>query len=389
MRRVYHGSPATRNSTAGPNWCTIGRMDTTVLLPLAVAFGVGLALGALLGGLLGALAAGRRNAALALAGRRGLQETIEPVRGDLARLQALLAESRAAGVASGETLRRQVSEELRRVADLVQRVGADAQGLKAALQGNVNARGQWGEAVLEQLLRNGGLLRGIHYDVQPVVRGTGPGDVRRPDLVVHLPDGASVVVDSKAVFPDYARYVSSETPEAQRAALRALVQAMRSTVRDLASRHYERRVEGSIEFVLMFLPLEGVLQAAFAADPALLTDAMAHNVVPVGPSALIAMVTLLQRLWRRSEQERNTARILDAARALAERVAAFGADLETLGTELDRAGRAYDEALRRLRGPRGVAASMKELASLHVQPARPLPAPLREEKAPGAPPPSR
>ena len=347
-------------------------------LALVVGLAAGLALGGLLGAILGALLASRRHAAQTAAERRGLAETLDPVRRDLAQFQGLLAEARAADAASGESLRRQVSDDLRRVADLVQRVGADAHGLKAALQGNVNLRGQWGEMVLEQILRNSGLVRGVHYETQVTLRGPAGRADLRPDMVVRLPDGSAVVIDGKAVFPDYARAVSADAPEERRAALRAHVHALRATMRDLASRHYERRVENSIEFVLLFLPVEGAYQAALAADPALLTDAMSHNVLPVGPSSLIAMLTLIQRIWRRSEQERNTARILDAARELAERAVAFGTDLEALGTELDRASRAYAETLRRLRGPRGVAASLAALSDLHVQPTRPVPEPLRD-----------
>lgn len=351
-------------------------MDDTALQALLVGLAVGLALGGLLGTLLGVSLGARRRASDAAAERRHLEDSVEPVRRDLAQLHVLLAESRTVEAAAGESLRRQVADDLRRVGELVQKIGSDTRGLQVALLGNVNLRGQWGEAVLEQMLKNSGLVRGVHYETQVTLHDAAGRPDQRPDLVVRLPDGSAVVIDGKAVFPDYARFASATTPEARRTALRAHLHALRTTMRDLASRHYERRVEGSIEFVLLFLPLEGAYQAAITEDASLLTDAMAHNVLPVGPSSLIAMLTLIQRIWRRSEQERNTERILAAARDLAERTIAFGGELETLGEELERASRAYADALRRLRGPRGVAASLATLADLHVRPSHPLPSPL-------------
>lgn len=341
---------------------------------LLVGLAVGLALGVLFGALIALLLASRRRA-LAIAEEQAcLQAALDPVREEFVALERRLGEVRAADGAENSALREQLSHDLRRVGELVQRVGADAQGLRHALQGNVNLRGKWGEAILEQLFQNSGLRRGVHYETQVTLKPDASGelrDMRRPDAIVRQPDGSVVVIDSKTLFPDYARYVEAETAETRAAALQAHVRAFRSTMRDLASRHYERRVEGSVEFVLMFLPVEGAYQSAIAAEPGLVTESLERNVLPVGPSALIVMLTLIQRLWRRGEQERNAERILEAARILAERTLAFQTDLEQVGAALGKASAAYATAFRRLTatepGSRSVAASRQVLQRLRSE----------------------
>lgn len=328
-------------------------MDATALPSVGTAialFAAGLVLGALLGALVALLLSHRRRAMALREERDCLQAALDPLRQEFVAFERMLGETRVSDAARGEELRRQLSDDLRRVGDLVLSVGTDARGLRAALQGNVNLRGQWGEAVLEQLLRNTGLLPGVHYERQvslPTAPGA-PDAGKRPDVVVRLPDGPVVAIDSKTLFPDYARAVEAETPDERRRALKAHAQAFRATVRDLASRHYERRLGNSVEFVLMFVPVEGAYQAAVSEDPAALTDAMERNVLPVGPSGLVLMLTLIRRIWRRDEERRNATRILEAARSLAERSLALGRDLEGVGAALAKARAAYDDAFRRL-----------------------------------------
>lgn len=318
----------------------------------------GFLLGALFGALVAVLLQGRRRA-LAIAEEQAcLQAALDPVRKEFADFERILGETRAADAAESAALRQRLSDDLRRVGDLVLRVGADAKGLQSALQGNVNLRGQWGETVLEQILRNSGLLPGIHYNRQVTLQGGAKDDTKRPDTVAWLPDGTAVVIDSKTLFPDYARAIDAQTPEERSAALKAHVQAFRNTVRSLAARHYEQRVEHSLDFVLMFLPVEGAYQAAVSEDPSVLTEAMAKNVLPVGPSALILMLTLIRRIWKRDEEQRNTERILEAARILAERTLSFNNDLDAMGAALAKAQAVYENALRRIRSTEPRAASV-------------------------------
>lgn len=303
----------------------------------------------------------KRQTALEDDNLRTVSALVEPIRVEFEKFQRLVREARDADTADSTALRHLVSGELRRMQELAERVGSDARGLKAALTGNVNARGQWGEAILEQILASSGLLKDIHYTTQFVIADDdGKG---RPDMIVHQPDGTNVVIDSKALFPNYCQYFEAETPEAKKRALAEHLQSVRDTVTALSKRSYETRISCSVEFVIMFFPLEGAYQLAIANEPKLLTDALAKHVLLVGPATLIVMLTIIERIWRRNDQDRNARAILAAAQELADRVMAFGSDLDAVGKGLDDARDAYDAALKRLSSPDGRARSVKTALS--------------------------
>lgn len=343
-------------------------MDSSFpLLP----FLTGLALGALLGALTALLFAAKRRALALHEEQACLQAALDPIRSEFASLSTLLSETRAADAAHAAALQQQLAESLHRVDDLVLRVNHDTHTLKTALQGNIHLRGQWGEAILEQLLRQSGLLPGIHYSTQVSLKPTrnaALNDSRRPDAIVHLPNGTQIIIDSKNLFPEYTRALEASSPEERKTALQEHVKSFRSTLSNLASKHYEQRIEGSLDFVLMFLPLESAYYAAVSSDPALLTEALKHNILPVGPSALILMLSLIQRIWQREEQSRNTLHILEAARILADRTVAFQSNLSAIGDSLQKAQDAYNKTLRLATSTdpqsKSIALSLKTLQSL-------------------------
>lgn len=303
----------------------------------------------------------KRQDALETENRKTVSSLMEPLRVEFERFQRTVREARDADKAEGSELRSLVSAELRRMQELADRVGSDARGLKAALTGSVNARGQWGEAILEQILATSGLLKDIHYSTQFVIADDdGKG---RPDMVIHQPDGTNVVIDSKALFPNYCQYFEAETPEAKKRALAEHLQSVRDTVTALSKRSYEKRIEGSIEFVIMFFPLEGAYQLAISQEPKLLTDALAKHVLLVGPATLIVMLTLIERMWRRNDQDRNARAILAAAQDLADRVMAFGSDLDAIGKGLAAAHGAYNDAVKHLSSSDGRSRSVKTALS--------------------------
>lgn len=313
-----------------------------------------------------------RQEALVAENAKSVGGLLAPMREELERFRKAFADSMGEEKAGAEALRSMVAQEMKRMQELAGKVGEDARGLKAALLGNVNVRGQWGEAILEGLLRDSGLLKDVHYSTQATLADDdGRG---RPDVVVHLPDGVNVVIDSKALFPNYLQYVEAETPEARKRAIAEHLQSVRDTITALSRRHYETRVEGSVEFVVMFFPLEGAYQLVLSSEPKILSDALQKHVLPVGPATLVVMLTIVERLWRRNEQDRNAKAILAAAQELANRVVAFGNELDAIGKGLDNARAAYDDAVRRLSSPDGrsksVASHIAALAALGIDGSR-------------------
>ncbi len=311
----------------------------------------------------------QREEALEADNRQNIGQLLAPIREDFEKSQRLVRETREGNRADGAALRELVTNEMHHMQELATQVGGDARGLKAALLGNVNARGQWGEAVLEGILQNSGLVKGIHYETQvTLVEDDNKG---RPDVLVRQPDGSVVVIDSKALFPNYHQYVEAETSQARKRALTEHLQSVRDTISNLSKRHYESRVAGSIDFVVMFFPLEGAYQLVLSSEPKILTEALEKRVLPVGPATLVVMLTIIERMWRRQEQDRNAEKILQAAQELADRIMIFGADLDSVGKGLDDARKAYDNAVRHLSSSDGrshsVAASVATLESLHVK----------------------
>lgn len=306
---------------------------------------------------------------------KSINALIEPVKTEFENLQRLVNNTRMEDNRDIMSLQELVAREMKHMQELAGKVGEDARGLKAALLGNVNARGQWGEALLEGLLRDSGLLKDIHYTTQvSITDDDGKG---RPDMVIHQPDGTNVVIDSKALFPNYYQYIEAESPEDRKRALAEHLQSVRDTINNLSKRHYETRVEGSIDFVIMFFPLEGAYQLLLSGEPAIITSAMAKHVLPVGPSTLIVMLTIIERMWRRNEQDRNAQEILKAAQELADRVIAFGTDLDAVGKGLEIARTAYDSAVSRLSSQdgrsRSVKSSLVSLENLKVKSAHAIP----------------
>lgn len=309
---------------------------------------------------------------------RNLKLLLDPLRHDFERLQHLVQETRTAGKTDLGTLQQQVVADLKLIREIAGRVDLDARGLTAALRGNINVRGQWGEVVLEQLLNHSGLVKDVHYSTQVAL--TDADGRFRPDVIVHTPAGAEIVIDSKVNLASYLDYVQAESPAKGENALSELCGQVKAEMTALAGRRYQDRVEKSIDYVILFMPVEGAYQAIVASSPELLAEAMNRKIVIAGPTMLIAILSLVMRLWIHDEQDKNTKRILDCAHTLAERVIAFATDLENVGVHLEKAGQSYETALKRLKsGGRGsVVTTFRQLESLQGKTGKTTPSLLAE-----------
>ena len=322
-----------------------------------------------------------REESLVATNGKNLKLILDPLRHDFEGLQHLVQEARAAGKTDMGSLQQQVVSDLKLVREIAARVDLDARGLSAALRGNINVRGQWGEAVLEQLLNHSGLVKGVHYATQVALSDD---DGRfRPDVVVHTPGGAEVVIDSKVNLASYLDYIQAEDPKKGETALSELGRQVRTEMKALADRRYQKRVEKSIDYVILFMPVEGAYQAIVASSPELLSEAMERRIILAGPTMLIAILSLVMRLWVHDEQGKCTKQILDCAHTLAERVIAFATDLENAGAHIDKAREAYQKALHRLQegGSGSVVTTFRKLEGLQGKTGKKPPSILEDEDA--------
>ncbi len=224
------------------------------------------------------------------------------------------------------------------------RLGDEATALTRALKGETRVQGAWGEMLLERLLEASGLERGREYEAQESFTGS-DGGRQRPDVIVRLPDRRDIVIDSKVSLVAYERYLSA-TGEAERAReMAAHVASLREHVRGLSERRYTV-LEGvnSLDYVLMFVPIEAAFVDAVRADDSLYRFSIERNVAIVAASTLLATLRTVAGLWRVEDRNRNALEIANRAGLLYDKFVGFVADIERLGAQLRRTQEAYDDA---------------------------------------------
>lgn len=271
-------------------------------------------------------------------------------------------------------------EQVKQLLGMNQQLSKDANELAAALKGSSKTQGNWGELVLERILEMAGLRRGFEYEVQEShVRDD--GSRAQPDVVIHLPEEKRIVVDSKVSLVAYQTAVG-ETDEAGReAAVRSHLDSMRAHIRGLSTKRYEE-LHGlkSLDFVVMFVPVEPAYMLALQADPRLWQEAWERNVLLVSPSTLLFVLRTVAHLWRQEQQNRNAQEIAKRGAELYDKLVGFVADMQDVGSRLSKAQEAYEGARRKLSEGRGnVIRQAEMLKGLGVKPSKALPRALVEE----------
>lgn len=241
-----------------------------------------------------------------------------------------------------------LQQEIHNLQELNKRISEDALNLTRALKGESKTQGTWGEVILERVLERSGLRRGSEYDVQVNLRSE-EGRSRQPDVIVHLPEGKDVIIDAKVSLSAYERY-SSETDEAQRAEhLKQHLQSIRNHVKQLSDKDYHQLKDvQSLDFVILFLPVEAAFTLAIQEDNRLFTEAFEKNIMLVGPSTLLATLRTIQNIWRYEHQNRNALDIAARAGRLYDKFVAFAEELETIGRYLGQTQKSYETARNRL-----------------------------------------
>jgi DNA recombination protein RmuC len=264
--------------------------------------------------------------------------------------------------------------EVRQLLELNHKLGAEANSLTRALTSDSRSQGYWGEIKLERLLELAGLQRGREYLTQESFRD-GDGDLYRPDAVLKLPGGRDIVIDAKVNLTDYQRACDEVDADQRDRHLGLHVAAMRRHVLQLGKKDYSR-LEGlsSPELVFLFVPVEGAFLEALRRDSTLYDDAFRNRIIPVGPSNLLASLSLVAQVWRTEEQNRNAQLIAERAGALYDKLVGFVDDLGKVGEALDRAQKMHQAALGKLAHGRGnLIRRAEQLRGLGVAPAKRLP----------------
>ncbi|WP_282603626.1 DNA recombination protein RmuC [Paracoccus sp. PARArs4] len=243
-------------------------------------------------------------------------------------------------------------------------ISREAVNLTRALKGDKQRQGAWGEMVLERILEESGLQAGTHFDMQSSWRDE-DNKLWRPDVVVKMPRGKVMVIDSKVSLNDYETSVATEDPAEAQAGLRRHVQAVRNHVNTLAEKGYHRMDDGSVDYVLMFIPIEGAFSEALRADPQLAAYAMERRVGLTTPTTLMLTLRTIEHIWAVERRESNAMEIARRAGQLYDKVAGFVDAMEGVGRALDQANKAHGQAMDRLtRGSGNVIRQVEMLRGL-------------------------
>ena len=275
-----------------------------------------------------------------------------------------------------------LKSEIERLSALNVKMSDETRSLTQALKGDSKVQGNWGELVLESILESSGLRKGEEYLVQDSHTQV-DGSRLQPDIVVRLPEGRHLVVDSKVSITAYARHAESVDADTAQIELNAHIQSLRQHIQGLSSKNYSSLYGvGSVDFVLMFIPIEPAFLLALKSAPNLYQEALAKNIVLVCPSTLMATLRTVAHLWRQDHQNKNALEIARQCGALYDKFVGFVDDMEKLGQRIDQAQTSYHDAFSKLKTGKGnLIRTAERVRELGVKPSKTLPTGLLDSTA--------
>jgi DNA recombination protein RmuC len=307
--------------------------------------------------------------------QQSLGQLLDPLRSRLADFQGRVEQFYDAEGKQRSALAQQVHQ----LMQLNQTLSEDAKNLTQALKGSTKAQGNWGELILERVLESAGLRKGFEYDVQEN-HLRADGSRAQPDVVIHLPENRHLVIDAKASLLAYEEWAHADDEAVRAGAQRRHLDSVRQHIKGLAERNYQQLYAlQSLDFVLMFVPIEPAFMLAVTADNQLYSDAWNRNVLLVSPSTLLFVLRTVAHLWRQEAQTRNAQEIAQRGADLYDHLTAFVEELEKVGKNLGQAQDAYQKAFNKLSKNRGnVIRRAEMLKELGIKPAKALPPALVE-----------
>lgn len=233
------------------------------------------------------------------------------------------------------------------------RISQEAENLTKALKGDTKIQGNWGELVLERVLEKSGLEKGREYFTQERFYSE-HGKLYIPDVVIHLPNNKKMIIDSKVSLVSYERYVNEDCEEEKKLHLKNHINSIKKHVNQLSSKnYYEIYANHTLDFILLFIPIETAFSVALNQDSSLYNKAFEENIVIVTPSTLLATLKTIDSMWNNQKQQRNAYEIAKTAGNLYDKFEGFLQDLLRIGKKIDEAKNEYGNAMNKLVEGRG------------------------------------
>ncbi|MDX1526445.1 MAG: DNA recombination protein RmuC [Pseudidiomarina maritima] len=281
--------------------------------------------------------------------KQTLETTLAPFKQQLEAFKTQVSQQYADEIKQRSAL----SEQVNSLRELNQQMAAEAEALTKALKGDVKTQGNWGEVVLERILTQSGLREGHEYETQSHYRDD-DGKSFKPDVIVHLPHAKDVVIDSKVSLVAYERYFNSDDELAREQALNEHVTSLRNHIKGLGKKNYQQ-LDGvrTLDYVLMFIPIEPAFLLAVDRDPELIRLALDNNIMLVSPTNLLVALRTVNNIWQYEYQNQNAQKIATDAAKLYDKFVGFIDDMQRIEGSLDALRKHYDGAMNKLSTGRG------------------------------------
>jgi DNA recombination protein RmuC len=302
--------------------------------------------------------------------REKLDEILRPLNDNMKDFRRKIEET----YVEGEKTKASLMTRLRDMETLNRRISDEANALTRALKGDSQSQGKWGEMILESILEKSGLVKDREFTIQEVFKGEGATHPR-PDVVVRYPGNRSIVIDSKVSLTAYERFISAEDDTSKETAIKDHLFSVRNHINQLSARNYEKLYGiNSLDFVMMFMPVEPAYMLAIQHDPGLWSLAYEKRILMIGPTNLIAALKMIESMWRQEYQSKHVMEIAEQGGALYDDFVTFVERLKKIGKRIDDAKDSYEEALKKLSDGRGnLVARVEKLRHLGIKAKKKLP----------------
>lgn len=267
-----------------------------------------------------------------------------------------------------------LKNEILSLKELNEKISQDAINLTNALKGESKQQGVWGEMVLEHVLEASGLRKGFEFEREVNLK-TEDNKTMRPDVIVHLPDNRDLIIDAKTSLVAYERYVNAENDELKKKYLKAHLDSIRSHVKELSQKSYER-LQGvnSLDFIFMFMPIEGALAVALEHDNSIYDNAFKNKILLVGPTTLLVAMRAVENVWKFERQNQNAQEIARRAGLMYDKFVGFSEDLMKISNQIDNIQGSFLAARNKLTDGKGnLVRQVEQLKELGAQASKNIP----------------
>ncbi len=277
--------------------------------------------------------------------KANLDQILKPLSEKIKDFENKVEETNKESIDRNAALRQQLSS----LKEMNLQMSQDAQNLVKALKGDTKAQGDWGEIQLERILERSGLRKGEEYSIQESFTAE-DGSRKRPDVIVNLPEEKKIIIDSKVSLVDYERFVSAEDDDQKNIHLKAFINSIKRHIKDLSDKEYQNLFqEESLDFVLMFIPIEPAFSIALQFGEELYSQAWDKRIMIVSPMNLFIALRTIANIWKQEYQNRNVIEIAKQSGALYDKFVGFLDDLKSIGDRLDQAKGSYDNAWKKIK----------------------------------------